>query len=114
MEVEFYQTEAGREVIGEFLNGLPAKDLAKVFRDIDLLAQYAPDLHEPYTKHIDGPIWELRSKFSSNIYRIFYFIWDGHKLVLLHGFTKKTQKTPPGEIAIAKKRYEDYVRRQHG
>lgn len=114
MEIEFYQTESGRKVIEEFLDVLPAKDLAKVFRDIELLAQYAPNLHEPYTKHIDGPIWELRSKFSSNIYRIFYFIWDGNKLVLLHGFTKKTQKTPPGEIAIAKKRYEDYVMRQHG
>nr|WP_243418830.1 type II toxin-antitoxin system RelE/ParE family toxin [Pseudoflavonifractor capillosus] len=75
------------------------------------MAQCAPDLHEPHTKHIDGPIWELRSKFSSNIYCIFYFIWDGNKLVLLHGFTKKTQKTPPTEIAIAKKRMEDYQSR---
>ena len=74
MEVEFYVTEAGQEVIAEFLQSLPPKDMAKVFRDIDLLAEYAPNLHEPYTKHIEGPIWELRSKFSSNIYRIFYFL----------------------------------------
>jgi len=59
MEVEFYQTETGREVIEEFLDGFPAKDLAKVFRDIELLVQYAPNLHEAYTKHIDGPIWEF-------------------------------------------------------
>ena len=90
MDVEFYKTAAGREVVAEFLDTLPPKDMAKVFRDIDLLAEFAPDLHEPYTKHIDGPIWELRSKFSSNIYRIFYFIWRDNKLVLLHGFTKKT------------------------
>ena len=106
MEVELYCTQSGKEVVQEFLDSLPSKDLAKVIRDIELLAQY-----EPYTKHIDGPIWELRSKFSSNIYRIFYFIWDGNKLVLLHGFTKKTQKTPPAEIAIAKKRMEDYQSR---
>lgn len=108
MEVEFYETATGRRVIEEFLDSLPAKDLAKVFRDIDVLAEYAPDLHEPYTKHIEGQLWELRSKFSSNIHRIFYFIWDGKKLVLLHGFTKKTQKTPKKEIDIAKRRLDDY------
>lgn len=108
MEVEFYETATGRKVIEEFLDSLPAKDLAKVFRDIDVLAEYAPDLHEPYTKHIEGQLWEFRSKFSSNIHRIFYFIWDGKKLVLLHGFTKKTQKTPKKEIDIAKRRLDDY------
>ena len=72
MDVELYSTSDGREVVSEFLDSLPAKDMAKVLRDIDLLAEYAPDLHEPYTKHIEGPIWELRSKFSTNIYRILY------------------------------------------
>ena len=113
MDVELYSTSDGREVVSEFLDSLPDKDMAKVFRDIDLLAEYAPDLHEPYTKHIEGPIWELRSKFSTNIYRIFYFIWNGHKLVLLHGFTKKSNKTPPSEIEIARKRYKAYSTRHH-
>ena len=111
LEVELYRTAAGKEVVADFLDSLPSKDLAKVLRDIDLLAEYAPDLHEPYTKHMDGPIWELRSKFSSNIYRIFYFIWRDNRLVLLHGFTKKTQKTPPKELEIARKRYAEYVER---
>lgn len=111
MDVEFYKTAAGREVVAEFLDTLPPKDMAKVFRDIDLLAEFAPDLHEPYIKHIDGPIWELRSKFSSNIYRIFYFIWRDNKLVLLHGFTKKTRKTPPREIQTAKTHFADYEAR---
>ena len=111
MEVEFYKTETGKEVIEEFLKSLPAKDMAKVLRDIDLLAEYAPDLHEPYTKHIEGPIWELRSKFSSNIYRILYFVFKCNKLVLLHGFTKKTRKTPPSEIELAKKRLNDFEKR---
>ena len=108
MEVELYCTQSGKEVVQEFLDSLPDKALAKVIRDIELLAQYAPNLHEPYTKHVDGPLWELRSKFSSNIYRIFYFIWRDNKLVLLHGFTKKSQKTPPAEIAVAKRRMEEY------
>ena len=111
MEVEFYKTETGKEVIEEFLKSLPAKDMAKVLRDIGLLSEYAPDLHEPYTKHIEGPIWELRSKFSSNIYRILYFVYKGNKLVLLHGFSKKARKTPPSEIELAKKRLNDFEKR---
>lgn len=111
MEVELYSTSEGREVVKEFLDSLPDKDLAKVLRDIDLLADHAPDLHEPYAKHIDGSIWELRSKFSSNIYRIFYFIWAENKIVLLHGFMKKTPRTPPAEIKIAQKRYKEYTQR---
>lgn len=77
MDVEFYKTASGREVVAEFLDTLPAKDMAKVFRDIDL----------------------------------FYFIWRDNKLVLLHGFTKKTQKTPPREIQTAKTRLADYEAR---
>lgn len=112
MEVEFYQTETGKEVVAEFLESLPSKDVAKILRDIDLLAEHAPNLHEPYTKHIEGPIGELRSKFSSNIHRILYFVYKGNKLVLLHGFTQKTQNTPPSEIELAKKRLNDYEKRQ--
>lgn len=113
MEVEFYQTADGKKVIEEFLDSLPAKDLAKVLRDMEVLADYAPDLHEPYTKHIDGPIWELRSKFSSNIYRLFYFIYQNNKLIMLHGFTKKTNRTPRGEIQTAQKRLADYLARNN-
>lgn len=109
MEVEFYSTEDGDEVVADFLDSLPSKDLAKVIRDIDLLSEYGTDLREPYAKHIDGSIWELRSKFSSNCYRIFYFIWRDNKLILLHGFAKKTQKTPKRELETAKKRMNDYL-----
>ena len=90
MEVEFYETESGKTPVANFIDSLDRKSSAKVLRDLDLLAEYAPDLHEPYTKHIEGAIWELRSKLASNIYRIFYFIWQGNRIVLLHGFTKKT------------------------
>lgn len=115
MEVELYTTAAGKTFVEDFLYSLPPKAAAKVLCTIDLLADLAPDLHEPHTKHVDGPIWELRIKFSSNIYRIFYFICtsnDGNeKLVLLHGFVKKTRKTPPSEIELAKKRQHDFVKR---
>ena len=108
-KIELYSTEDGKEVLAEFINELPAKHQAKAFREIDLLAEFGNALKEPYVKHIDGEIWELRIKFSSDISRIFY--WQADTIVLLHGFIKKTQKTPRSEIEIAQKRLRDYKRR---
>ena len=111
MEIEFYKTVEGKVPVADFLDGLPDKDMAKVFREIDLLAEYGAALREPHTKHVDGLIWELRTKFSTNIYRIFYFTWRDNNIVLLHGFTKKTRKTPGGELKTAKRRLDDYITR---
>ena len=56
-------------------------------------------------------LYELRIKFSSDIARIFYFTYHNNKFVLLHGFVKKTMKTPQGEIKKARKYMKDYKRR---
>lgn len=98
-------------MVAEFLDSLPAKHQSKAFREIELLAECGTALKEPHVKHIEEDIWELRIKFSSDISRIFYIVWQRDTLVLLHGFVKKTQKTPPREIETAKKRAEDYKRR---
>ena len=97
--------------MAEFLDSLPAKHQSKAFREIELLAECGTALKEPHVKQIEEDIWELRIKFSSDISRIFYIVWQRDTLVLLHGFVKKTQKTPPREIETAKKRAEDYKRR---
>ena len=56
-------------------------------------------------------LYELRIKFASDIARIFYFTYYNNKFVLLHGFIKKTKKTPIQEIMRAKEYMEDYKRR---
>ena len=56
-------------------------------------------------------IWECRIKLGSNIYRIFAF-WDGNKIILTHGFVKKTQKTPKNEIEKAESYKTDYFERK--
>lgn len=100
-KIEFYAAADGKEIMAEFLDSLPPKHQAKAFREIDLLERFGSSLKEPYVKHIDGEIWELRIRFSSDISRIFYFTWNFNTIVLLHGFVKKTQKTPRGEIETA-------------
>jgi phage-related protein len=110
-EIEFYTTPEGKEVIAEFLDSLPRKHRAKALWEIDLLAEYGPELKEPYAKHIEGLLWELRIQYSADIARVFYFIHSQTKIVLLHGFVKKTQRIPPKEIKTASARLTDYIRR---
>lgn len=114
-ELEFYMKENGKIPIQDFLYSLEPKLRAKAFRDIELLQKMGKDLKEPYVKAINGKknkgLYELRIKFSSDIARIFYFTYCNNKYVLLHGFIKKTMKTPENEIDKARKYMEDYKRR---
>jgi len=64
-------------------------------------------IYEPYVKHIDDEIWELRPLRD----RFFFFCWHGDILVLLHHFVKGTQKTPPREIEKAKRNLKDFIER---
>ena len=110
-EIEFYETESGKKVILDFLDSLPVKHRARAIREIELLEEFGTDLKMPHVKQIDGKLWELRIKASSNISRIFYFVSINNKIVLLHGFIKKTNKTPEREKETAKKRMVEYKRR---
>ncbi len=114
--VDFYEKENGDMPVMEFLDSLPTKHKAKAEKSIDLLEEYGMGLKEPYVKRITGKeykgLYELRIKFASDISRIFYFMPVGTTLILLHGFLKKTQKTPKKELEIAKKYMTDYVRRE--
>lgn len=83
----------------------------KALWEVDLLEEYGTALTMPHAKHIEGDLWELRIRFASDISRVFYFYPLAHKIVLLHGFIKKTNKTPKREIETAKKRMADYQER---
>ena len=114
-QVEYYKKENGTIPVLEYLLTLPPKMRAKAFSEIELLEKHGSDLREPYTKPIKGDkykdLFELRVKFSSDISRIFYFTFRNNTFVLLHGFTKKTDKTPPTELERALRYKEDYERR---
>jgi len=113
-DIEFYRDVAGKEPLTEFLNGLPVKTRAKVVRLIELLADQGVLLKEPYTRQIRGKIRELRVKDHLGHVRVLYFTVTGRRFVLLHGFLKKTDKTPEREIELAEKRMIDFVERYGG
>ena len=66
----------------------------------------------PYSEQLEDGIFELRIKFGGNITRILYFFFVGKNIILTNGFMKKTQKTPPNEIAKAKQYRTIYLTRQ--
>ncbi|WP_449077225.1 type II toxin-antitoxin system RelE/ParE family toxin [Ruminococcus sp.] len=83
-----------------------------MFKNLELLEIRGNELREPFSKHIEDGIFEIRNKVGNDITRIFYFFVIGQKIILTNGFIKKTQKTPKDEIALAKKYRNDYLNRE--
>ncbi len=114
-KVEYYQLEDGTEPVTEFICALPPKHAAKALWEIDLLEQFGTALRMPYARPIVGEkykgLFELRIQQGSDISRIFYVLPVGNKFILLHGFVKKGQKTPPLELDTALRYMQDYLRR---
>lgn len=109
--LEFYKTEDGKEPVENFLDSLDDKMTAKLIGLMEILEEKGTELRMPYSEHLDDGIFELRCKLGSNITRALYFFYTGKKIIVTNGFVKKTQKTPPGEIKLAKDRRADWIRR---
>ena len=113
--IEFYEDKNGKSDIIEYIENLRNKNnkdarikLAKITAYIDKLSEKGLALGEPYIKHIDEEIWELRPLKD----RIMFASCCNNKFVLLTIFMKKTQKTPKCEIERAKRLFEEYKRRR--
>ena len=111
-EVIFFEKDDGVSPVEEFLLSLDIKMRAKLAKEIALLQEVGNELREPYSKHLDDGIFELRAKQSNNISRVLYFFMVGEKIILTNGFIKKTQKTPAKEITLAKKYRDIYLNRK--
>lgn len=98
---------------GEFLEKLTPKEREKV--DYGLVLLKTQDrLPTKFVKYIKDGLFELRTEYSGNIYRVFFVFDEGQIVVLFNGFQKKTQKTPSGEIEKAlriKDEYYEYKRK---
>ncbi len=107
--VEFYKDAHGHVPVEDWLRGLGVKHEARVRQTITLLATFGPILGMPHCRHLRGKIWELRTSVGRLEHRVLYFAVIGQTFVVLHGFEKKTPKTPDREIRIAETRAADYL-----
>ena len=96
----------------EFMEGLTVKEREKVDYGLVLLKTQGR-LPAKFVKYIRDGLFELRTEYNGNIYRVFFIFDEGNIVVLFNGFQKKTQKTPVNEIVKAlmiKEEYYDYKR----
>jgi phage-related protein len=97
----------------DWLETIPADVKAKILRIVDMLVEYGPtNVREPYVKHLEGhkKLYEIRAKGKDGIGRVFYFTWYGEKIILLHGFMKRSMKTPHREIDVSVQRMMEVIR----
>ncbi|MFZ4778998.1 MAG: type II toxin-antitoxin system RelE/ParE family toxin [Terrimicrobiaceae bacterium] len=115
LEVDFYLTGEGKSPVREYLDSLNAKQAAKVLWTFSALKATHPS-PSVYMKKMTATddLWEVRVIFAGNIFRLLGWMEGSDKLVLAHGFTKKTQKTSPQEILHAENRKNDHENRKNG
>ena len=102
LNVFFYRTSSGNEPVREWLRSLDREDKKIIGEDIKTV-QFGWPLGMPLIRKLEPNLWEVRSHLKNRIARILFTIIDGN-MVLVHGFIKKSQKTPLDDINLAKKR----------
>ncbi len=105
----FFRTEAGAEPVREWLLSLPKNERRAIGKDIAYV-QYKWPIGKPRVDHLRGGIWEVRTRLESRIARVLFAVAK-QEIVLLHGFVKKTRRTPNEDIKLAEKRWKDW---RHG
>jgi len=108
LEASFFRTSSGNEPVREWLLSLSKEDRKAVGTDIAYV-QYKWPLGKPRVDHLRGNVWEVRSSLKGRIARVLFAV-DGKELVLLHGFVKKSQRTPGDDLALAEARWREWCR----
>ena len=105
----FYEAPNGRVPVAEVLLSLDARTRARFRWSMEQLRLRNVQAREPLVKHLEGDLWELREESGTNIYRVIYCFFTGRRIVFLHGFQKKSRKTPRRELEQARRYYEDFI-----
>ena len=100
--VRFFRESTCSEPVRDRLKRLPVEEKREIGSDIKTV-QFGWPIGMPVVDHIDGDVWEVRTRLSTRIARVL-FVLEGNVMVLLHGFIKKERKTPKDDLDIAKQR----------
>jgi phage-related protein len=109
--VEFYADADGESPVLDWYESVDEKTKAKLIWIFQLLETNGIELGMPYIKPLGDKLYEIRADVNRNAFRAIYFLYTGRRFILLHGFQKKTQKTPTKELARARTYLEDFLDR---
>jgi len=101
-QITFYSAALEEEILH-----LPASWVARFLRYAERMEIYGPNLGMPHTRAMGKGLFELRLKAAEGIVRVFYCTIVGQRIVMLHSFIKKSEKTPQQELKIAKQRMKE-------
>jgi phage-related protein len=106
----FFRTEAGGEPARDWLKGLSSEDRKRIGEDIKTV-EFGWPIGMPVCRPMTDAIYEVRTSLSQNrIARVLFYIDKKGRMVLLHGFIKKTRKTPDEELDLARKNKSKHQR----
>ena len=108
LEVRFYRSSNENEPVREWLKSLRREDKKVIGEDIKTM-QYGWPIGMPVVRKLGTGIWEVRSRITDGIARVLFTV-DGDLMILLHGFIKKSQKTPKEDLNLALKRMKEVKR----
>jgi len=107
IEVVFFRTESGNEPVREWIQSLPKSEKKVIGEDIRTV-EFDYPIGLPLIGKIEKSLWEVRSKFKDGIARVIFTIYD-KKMILLHGFKKKTQKLSGHDLHLARQRLKEHM-----
>lgn len=105
--VVFYRTRAGGEVVRDWLHALDSRDRSTIGQDL-MRVQYQWPVGMPLCRSLGNGLWEVRSDLYGHRIARVLFIVSGERIVAVHGFIKKTQKTPDADLALARRRRREF------
>ena len=108
VSVDFYRQENGKEPVREWLKALKKVERRTIGEDIKMVQEGWP-LGMPLVGNLGKRLWEIRSTLPNTIARVIFVMHAG-QIVLVHGFIKKTQKTPSQDLEIGLKRAKEVWR----
>lgn len=101
-KIEYFSDTVQSEILA-----LPSGLLARYIHLTDRMIGFGPNLGTPHTRSMNKGLFELRLKAAEGIARVFYFVRTGQRIMMLHQYVKKTQKTPRKELEIARSRMKE-------
>jgi phage-related protein len=112
--IVFFIDAQGHSRVEEFLDSLDPRTQRRFGWSMEQLRLRNIQARPPLVGHLDGKLWELREESATNIYRLIYFFFGGRRIVFVHGFQKKTQRTPPKVLETARRRHQAFLATEGG